>query len=192
MLCGFQSMSTLSWTGWPEQFDIRCPKCGGRAVFDEPFSFLSCKEGVPENEPRPVHRWGGWLVVEKYPSVLSWTAPRGSHQSLIFPKAKEGSGYYVVRKKGVVKCSACHHVGVHELNWPEDAFFRWEIRGDTLWAWSAEHARVLLEYIGSEERDATKFPAYLRQLRRLPKQFLSAKVRDLVVKNISDTLAAAN
>jgi hypothetical protein len=184
-------VSTPIWTGWPEQFDVRCPQCGGHAVFDEPFLFYARRDQVPESEHRPFHQWGGWFVIEKYPSLMPWIAPRGSGQSLAFTKPREGSGYYAMHHRGVIRCGACHQANVHELKWPDDAFYQWEIRGEILWAWSTEHARVLLAYIGGQQRDPAKFPAYSRQLRRLPKKFLSAKMRELIVKRISSVLGDA-
>jgi hypothetical protein len=90
--------------------------------------------------------------------------------------------------KGVVKCEHCHLVDAHDLAWPEDAYYQWEIRGHTLWAWSFEHAVVLRDYIGSDDRDAAKYRGYGYDLRRVPKEFLTAKVRAEAVKRISQSL----
>jgi hypothetical protein len=70
--------------------EIRCPRCGGRAAFDEPFQFLSARkaQGLPDTGKR----WGGWYVREKYPSVLRWKAPRGSHQYLTTGRDPPGRG----------------------------------------------------------------------------------------------------
>jgi hypothetical protein len=177
----------ISWTGRPEQFTIRCPRCGGRAIFDEPFEFYAERKGVPDSKGRPIYRWGGWYVVEKYPAILPWAPPRGSGQFLSSRSGKDTGGY-TPHEKGVVRCLRCHHVAVHALSWPNDAYYHWDIRGFTLWAWSREHDQILLEYLGGTERDPRKYPGW--KLGKLPQQVISAKVRDTVVKQISRTLLA--
>jgi len=69
--------------------------------------------------------------------------------------------------------------------WPDDAYYQWDIRGRTLWAWSAEHALVLRDYLRSNDRDPEKYGEYAGALRHMPKDFLTAKVRDEAVKRIS-------
>lgn len=54
--------------------DVRCPRCGGRATFDEPFDIVSTRKVDPA-DAEGLHPWGGWDVREKYPSVLPWRAP---------------------------------------------------------------------------------------------------------------------
>ena len=181
----------MSWTGWPEQFDICCPRCDKCALFDEPFAFYRKGDAIAAGE-HPIHRWGPSQVVERYPSVISWVSPEGRYWGLSFHSAPEGSGNYAVLKRGVVRCSRCHLVAVHELSWPRDAYWQWDIRGYILWAWSAAHARALREFLGSAERDAAAFPEFARSLRRLPKEVLSAKVRALIVKRISRSLDQAD
>jgi len=177
----------FSVIGWPVSFNVRCPSCDGLAIFDEPFSFLSSRRDETPPHGLPAHEWGGWLVVEKYPNLLPWKAPYGSHQTIVFSEPHARNGEYVYHHTGVVRCGECFWSGVHKLNWPADAYYRWEIRGHVLWAWSAEHARALLEYIGSKHREAGDSP-YARNLIRLPKEFLDAKVREIIVKRIRATL----
>jgi hypothetical protein len=162
-------------TDRPPQVDIRCPRCAACAVFDTPFEFYLPNDILPEAEVRPTHQWGQRLVIEKYPSVLKWLPP--------YEKWYEGWP-----KTGVVKCTNCHLVAAHELTWPDEAYYQWDIRGYRLWAWSQKHARILLAFLGNMERDPERFPGYQLMLRKLPKEVTSAKVRDLIVKEISRTL----
>lgn len=178
----------FSSIGWPVSFNVRCPSCGGRATFDEPFAFLSGSKKDVASEGLQAHRWGGWLVVEKYPSLLPWKAPHGSHQIIVFSEPNPPNGEYVYHQTGVIRCEECFRLGVHKLNWPDDAYYRWDIRGHVLWAWSAEHAHALLSYIDSRNREVGGGP-YARNLLRLPKEFLDAKVRERIVKLIRGTLS---
>jgi hypothetical protein len=160
-------------TGCRGEAIVCCPKCGGRALLDEPFAFYP-PGIIPAQLVAQAHTWGQRLVVEKYPSVVKW------------PHLERGQGY--VHKRGVVKCLGCHHIEAHDIAWPDEAYYKWDIRGQTLWACNREHAQVLLDFLGSKGRDASRHPGYVRSLRKLPKEFISAKVRDDIVKAISRTL----
>jgi hypothetical protein len=163
---------------------VLCPRCGKRAVFEQPFDFLTEQ---PRDELRPTHQWGGWYVVEKYPHVLAWVPPKQSQQVLYWRAGLESLGASSVR--GVLKCEQCHLVAPHDLAWPDDAYYRWDVRGHTLWAWSAEHAVALRDYLASEDRDRARYGEFAGFLRELPKEFLTAKVRDEAVKRISRSFA---
>lgn len=178
-------------------FDVRCPRCEGRAIFDEPFEFIAgSRLAAAEREAlerEGLHRWGGWYVREKYPSVLRWSAPKGSGTSLwTGPDQEADRGGYRLAHIGVVKCLACHFVGRHELRWPADAYFRWEHRGERLWAETAADARMLLHYIESADRDPDRYPdGYGATLRKLPAALRSAKSRAAVAARIRRTLGEA-
>ena len=165
--------------------EIRCPRCGGRAAFDEPFHI------VPARKARDLAdvgtTWGGWLVREKYPSVIRWKAPRGSDHSLSTGPPGPCGGYRLWHR-GVVRCRECHLVAVHVLRWPGDAFFQWNVRGTRLWAWDVNHARVLLHYVESRLRDPARYPPYRSSLRELPQTILAARSRDVVARKIRGTL----
>ncbi len=165
-------------TGCTGESVVRCRKCGGHAMVGDPFSFYGVKQAkdLPPEVLERAHSWSGRLVVENYPSVVSWIAP------------KKRQGY--THGLGVVRCMACYHQEARDISWPADAYYKWEIRGNTLWAYNLEHARVLLAFIASNERDENRFPGYEKSLRKLPTEFITAKVRDDVVKAISRTLGA--
>jgi hypothetical protein len=79
-------------------------------------------------------------------------------------------------------------VAPHALSWSNDAYYRWEIRGRTLWAFNWEHARTLLDYLASKDREPSRFGKFGYYLRKLPKEIIVARSRDEVVRAISDTL----
>ena len=183
-----------------DAFDIRCPRCCKRSIWEEPF-LLYVERMVPEHAITPqIKRWSGHLVVERYPSLLPWVAPHGSPQGIAVgsevlgvegiktPADARRAGYHVMRQRGVVRCPHCHLAAIHYLSWPQDAHFQWIIRGHLLWAWSGEHAHVLLAFLGGDERDGARYPAYAQSLRDLPKQVITGKVRPLIVKRITETL----
>ena len=160
--------------GFPTQLDIRCPVCGARALWDEPFRIVGVG-AIGSVDPRRVHRWGKSYVIEQYPSILKWN-----------PDVKRKCITY--HQLGVMKCLNCHRVAAQKLHWPDDAFYHWDIRGTRLWAWNKAHALDILHFVESTERAADQF-AYGYWLKRLPRETLSAKVRDLIVKRIGASFA---
>lgn len=157
--------------------EIRCPRCGGPARWEEPFEFISGarRAAISADAAVTLKPWGGWRVREKFPSLVAWRAPRG------------GAGYQLYRD-GVVLCDSCHHAGTHRLCWPADALFGWSIRGQPLWAHNREHARVLLHYLGSALRDPSRYPRYASRLRKLPATAIAARNRERIIRLIQTTL----
>ena len=162
--------------------DVRCPRCGGRAAWSEPFEFRGVR-GTEDRGEAGWHRWGGWWVRERYPSILRWKPPRGSDQFLTTGSTAHTGGHRL-RHRGVVRCGACHLVAAHVLHWPADAWFQWDVRGTRLWACDSAHARTILHYVESLRRDAGGYPGYRRSLERLPSAVLAARNRALVAKRI--------
>jgi len=162
---------------YPGRFSIRCPRCGGEATFDFPFELLN--EWSEELESWRVDttveilRWGGWFVVAKHPDLFPW---------------KEPSGGYRRSDQGVCYCQNCSTRFEHLLEWPSDAYFYCEVKGKLLWAWSREHVKVLKSFIQSKNRKIEDYPGYGLFLHHIPKHFMLAKNRDLVVKKLEKLL----
>lgn len=167
-----------------EPIDIKCPNCGNLAKFEEPFEFWSKIEANADDN-RPTHRWGGWTVVERFPSQVSWKPPSSSCQYLR-GGGNTGKGGYPLLTNGLVQCQSCHVNNKHVLCWPSDAYWQWSIRGELLWAWDKDHAQLILNYVKTRMRPSRQ--SY--SLRYIPTHFLSAKVRDLVVQKMERSINA--
>ncbi len=87
---------------------------------------------------------------------------------------------------GLFQCPHCHANKKHKLHWPHDAYWQWDIRGEFLWAWNRDHAEAIMAYVSGTERPSR----YSYHLRYIPSHFLSAKVRDLVVRKMEQSLNA--
>jgi len=162
--------------------DIKCPNCRKRACFEEPFAFVSSKH--PAQEPiRRFHKWGGWLVFERFPSQFPWVAPEKGAK---FPgrDSDPGQDGYAVLAYGLVQCRHCHINVRHRLQWPEEAYWQWDIRGHLLWACDRSHAEAILAFIEATHRPSRRS----EQLRHLPAYFLSAKVRNEVIGEMKKRL----
>jgi hypothetical protein len=107
-------------------FTIRCPICMGTAEFR--FAILSLSDRrlssfMAEMWPSAqVVRWGGWHVVQHDPNLYAWKPP---------PYGFRRSG------DGIRMCVTCVGRFKHKLNWPADAYYRFEFSEGLLWAWSA-------------------------------------------------------
>jgi hypothetical protein len=162
--------------------DIVCPGCGHLAIFDEPFIFFSGNQ--PMAEGQTYHRWGNWRIVEKYPSVITWSPPQG-HQYYLRKGNGTAPGYPLLHR-GMVLCPHCHISKLHTLSWPTDAWWKWEIRGQLLWAWDRAHAKEILDFIRLKRRPHRPIST---RLGRVPSFFLKAKQRHTVAQKISASLA---
>jgi hypothetical protein len=201
------SIGVLVGGYYADEVCVRCPRCSGYAVLDRAWETYGVRkvapaadtttdwsskgytfiergvkggrwalldDDMPHLEGRSYYLSGTTLVFEKYPHLMHKDAFNSERYG-------NANGF-------VVKCYSCHLVDAHAVNWPEDAYFQWDIRGHILWAFNREHATVLLEFIRSDERDETQFGYHSKNLRRLPTHFIAANMRDLIVKEISATL----
>ena len=164
-----------------DRLEVTCPKCGGHATFCEPFDFRS---ELPTDTP--AHRWGSWHVVERFPHVFPWSPPKGISSQALTYGPNNGQGYALFHH-GVVECEACGEPFLHTLTWPEDAWWQWSIRGKMLWAWNQTHAEQILEYVRATDRPHRSTSGWIGSI---PSHFLSAKVRETVVKAVERKLAA--
>jgi hypothetical protein len=119
---------------------------------------------------------------------MKWKAPRSSDQYRHYGSSVPESQGYSHMKNGVMHCG-CGYVAQHQLSWPDDAFWRWDIRGEILWAWNRDHAQAIVTYVSSKTRSrdavAHKLGPYVR---KLPTEFLHANVRELITKKIRKSL----
>ena len=82
-----------------------------------------------------------------------------------------------------ISCTNCGYQKENVISWPKDAYWTFEIKGKVLWAWSIDHAKVILEYIRSGNRQEFQ-KGYGFSLLHLPKHFKRAKNREASIKAI--------
>ena len=88
---------------------------------------------------------------------------------------------------GSVYCSNCQHIAKHELQWPNEAFYKIEYKSQILWAPDLKTMVALKDYIESEERDTNKHGCKCF-LMKIPEIFLARKARNEIVKKINKKL----
>lgn len=113
--------------------------------------------------------------------------------NLVLPTHVAVSGSHEVREdwSGEVRCLSCTKAGPHQLDWPADAWFRVEHRGETLWALDRSMMTAMRDFIaaGAERSKARRESVYWDYLLRIPSGFLAAKARETVLKTIDACLA---
>jgi len=178
---------------YPHEAVVRCPRCDGRALFRHAFALLSRRqwnhwesrlwpcaraidwEGRAHWAPGdPPPSWSGWIVVQQDPTQHRWKKPPDGHRRT---------------DEGIVQCSECVGRFAHTLRWPDDAWYRFELRRGVLWAWSRDYVLALIEYLESDRRDASAHGGYGLFLHHVPSKFLGAKDRDDHVKRLRQLLA---
>ena len=165
-----------------DPYDVICPACGQMAQFHEPFVFLN--RTPKKDEQHVYHQWGGWYVMERFPHLLQWTPPQSSSDQVLRGAGDDKPGYRMWQK-GVVLCSHCHDNRVHVLSWPEDAWWRWEVRGRLLYARNRQDALRILAFVRQKLRPKRWFRS---SLGHVPTHFLTEQVRDEVVSRMQRSL----
>lgn len=178
---------------YPDIATIRCPSCGEVAEFRRGISLVGHREW-PWWAPRlwPCARatdwdgkerwapgdappeWRGWIVLEHDPALFRWKKP---------PRGYKGTD------EGVIACSRCVGRRAHVLRWPDDAYYRFDLPQGQLWAWDRAGAEALVDFIASAERDPGAHRGHFLFLRHVPKAFLGAKDREMIVRRIRRELA---
>ena len=95
---------------------------------------------------------------------------------------------------GAFKCEvSCLKCGYQSdstnIHWADDAYWRFDVRGKVLWAWSKEHALTIRDYLASTDRREDEFGIYRISLLHLPKHFKLSKHRTAAVKSINNVIA---
>ena len=185
----------------PHTLDVRCPSCGESAFFEfakvvrvrekkdvpffqgnDQFDYLLCKDSCG-------HRWHAAVY---YAGLHGRTVdtirelPEGYERSdwAHSKNLYRGSGL----DSGSVSCLRCGAHRRHDLQWPQDAFFQIEFKGEVLWAFNLESAIELRDYIASSNRDRGEYK-WQSFLMKIPKKFLLQGARDTVSKRLGKIIA---
>ena len=190
------------WNPMPHVVDIRCPGCQARAPFEFAEAVAIGKAVVPyfrkskhfeyvlqNDRTGHTHHYAVYfhgLVQSGLDNVVA--LPPG------FGTDKWQHSPYLYRSReldlGTVVCPRCSYRRKHKLNWPTEAFFQIEYRGQVLWAFHQESLQELIAYIASDDRRETrhKWAAFLRHV---PSHFTAAKARASVVRRLEKLMSKA-
>ena len=136
-----------------------------------------------------------------FPKTFSVECPNCGAEALgrDVPSSKTLHGHTTVsnHSKGEIKgsfvckysCLSCGAQKKQMINWPQTAFWKFQIKNEYLWAWSEDHAKEILNYIRSEKRNPFG-SGYASSLLHIPTVFKLAKNRKAAVKAIQEKLNA--
>lgn len=182
------------------ELDVVCPSCGGRAGFvfalgalirskdardwfalQVGFEVFKVEDGAGQVQYQALYYPG--LQGDQLAHIDDW--PEGQSVGDFAPT----DGPYRKRggKRGVVICGSCAARRKAVLNWPDDAFYKVDHLGQSLWAFNRDHLQSMRDYIASEDRDRSRH-AYPLALMKIPSVFLTTKARGPMVKKIDKAL----
>jgi hypothetical protein len=172
---------------------VRCGACGRRAEFRSAFTLADerhwsywlphlwptarvtdwegRREWIPTQGPPP---WKGWWIIQHEPTLYRWKHP---------------SGGYRESDEGILACPNCIARRRHQLDWPSDAYYRFELRQGLLWAWNRDQVEALIEFIDSAIRNTRAHGGHFLFLHHIPQEFLRAQARDEIVRRLRRGLA---
>lgn len=191
--------SAYEWNPPPRDIAIACPDCAAVAHFEFATSaIVDDKRRRAELAAHPACdlfddvTWGN-----NRRTVVAHHAVLDRSNTARFDAATMHSSSLRVRVNnveiplsqfGAFRCSKCAATRRHVLDWPKDAFFSCDVRGEVLWAWNHEQAVALRDYVKSTHRDRHAHGAHAFLL-HVPATFLDAKRRETIVKKLDRLLA---
>ena len=192
----------------PPILSVRCPNCTKHAIFEH-VTAQPIQKNVdvdffkksPFFEFQDVEGRPGYAIY--FPRLGRNLENLESLPEGYDNKAWQHSKYWRHRSSdmGVLQCNNCSCRRKHNLQWPEDAYFKVEYKGDWLWAFDRETAQLLLNYIESDERNKTiigyiqakthkiEIKGHHSFLLKIPAKFQARNARDPIVKKLRKVLA---
>ncbi len=192
---------TYDWNPMPHKVDVKCPYCREHAVFEfAEVVKIALKKDVPFFKESGLfeyrifkdscgHKWHG----AGYYANLHGDSTIAIHN---LPEAYKPDNWnhskYLYRSHGndlgAISCSHCKTRKPYTLQWPNDAFYSFPIKGEILWAFNRESVVELRNYIAASERKVDKYK-WAGFLIHIPTRFKKKNVRDSIVTQINRMLA---
>ena len=188
------------WNPMPHVLTVCCPDCGGTARFEfaEPVLIKTVADRAYFDASRnfEVFRYfhHGWKSLALYYHGL---APRPLSEIDDLPDGYAPTdwehGKCNIRSApgdlGTIVCDACVLRRKHTLDWPADAYYAVEYRGQVLWAFEEDSMAALTDFIGSTDRrkSGRRWQSFLH---KIPAHFLGAEARAPLEKKLRAKLAS--
>ena len=130
-----------------------------------------------------VYQWYG------FPPTFSIHCPRCGAEAIFAEEKGPFRHPPDTQISGRSTCVSCGHNGSYSITWPDAAYYKVEVRGHVLWAWSAESTDVLIRFLASKQRNEKDFPGHHAFLLHLPTVFKRARMRDEAAAKLKKILA---
>lgn len=95
------------------------------------------------------------------------------------PLKKEYTDFFT----GHISCLNCGLSKEETMQWPIDAYYSGDVKGQILWAWNKAHAEAIREFVLSTSRNYKQYN-YSASLYHLPEHFKLSKNRDACLKTL--------
>lgn len=175
----------------PTQMTVACPACRGPALFRRARGLrLHSDEARARLEALPYFKilndgHGAPIAVYRYglgaplPENIPESTP---DEARTLPMSGPWPPHDI---DGSVVCETCGHRAAHRVDWPAEAYFAVEHRGQFLWAWNRPLAEALAAYLAAPDAKAHLAASPAKDfLKRVPTFFLTAQNRDAVAKKL--------
>ncbi len=107
---------------------------------------------------------------------------------MVGPSTQPLTRMYTDFVEGSLSCLSCGLVRTERIQWPVDAFYQGDVKGNLICAWDKYHAIALRDYVFSTERDIQNH-RYSRALYHLPEFFKRSKNRTACVKTLEKMIS---
>lgn len=186
----------------PHVLALACPQCSHEAVFD----FMECvkirlkkdiayfqKSKVFEHRKTRNHDGHGINLACYFHKLDYHSLPDIADLPQGYAITDWAHSNYVYRTyglgEGTVVCTQCGLRRKHKLNWPDEAYYKINVKQHSLWAFNRQSAIDLRDYIQSEDRDRSVYKSR-HFLLKVPSHFQAKNLRDLIVKRFTAKLSA--
>jgi hypothetical protein len=183
----------------PKLLSIKCPSCTRKAEFEfATFVVIKLKKDVVffRNHPTLVYRLQTDSCGHKRHTAYYFPGLHGEPSKAIhnLPSRYDASDWnhskYPIGTRhniGSVRCQQCHYRSIKAINWPNEAYYNVEIKGQTLWSFNTDSTLELRAYIHSKDRQINNY-TYRDFLFHLPTNFKTKKMRDKITKKLDQLL----
>jgi len=189
------------WNSMPHRVEIKCPSCSDRAMFEfAEVVRIELKKDIEFFEKSSLFDYQAFMdsCGHKWHGAIYYAGLHGGSVDAIgkLPESYKKENWchskYLYRSHGLdigsVNCSHCHLRRKHQLNWPEEAYYSIEYKGNQLWAFNRESACDLRDYIESNHRKYGEYK-WGGFLLHVPTVFKKQGAREHVVKQLGRLLS---
>jgi hypothetical protein len=189
------------WNPMPHRVDVRCVECDSHAYFEfAEVIEIHRKEDIEYFkksrvfEYRKLRKFGGgdWHAAIFYPGLHGNTDEAVADLPEGYTPVNWAHSKYLSRSHsldiGTIVCPTCGLRRKHWLDWPGDAWYQAAHRGQVVWAFDRESARVLRDFIATHEgeRGTDRWRRFLR--RHVPKESLNDRTRASLTRRLDQLL----
>ena len=189
------------WNSMPHKVELKCQSCSGLATFEfGEVVRIELKKDIEFFKNSSLfdyqtfmdscgHKWHGAIY---YAGLHGGSVNSINELPSGYRKESWKHSKYLYRNHGLdigsINCPNCHLRRKHQLNWPLEAYFSIEHKGNQLWAFNRESACDLRDYLENNNRKHGEYK-WSNFLLHVPTVFKKQGARDNAVKQLNRILS---